>query len=68
MKIKSATVIKNKENDKVYLEIDDCPSPHPGKLDNHWLTMSFEASPGHGKDYVKKNFHIEPSIIDLTGF
>lgn len=66
MKIKSATVIKNKQgNDRIYLEIE-APSPNPGKLDNHWLTTSFEASRGHGQDYVKKNFHIEPNIIDLN--
>lgn len=42
----------------------DFPSPFPPTVDDSPLSLTFQAAKGTGVEYVRKNFGIEPEVID----
>lgn len=66
MKIISATVLLTRSGpDRVILETDfPCPFVPTFLPSQPPLDMSFDATCDTGVDYVRKNFNMEPTIID----
>ena len=59
----TATVLLSDGADKVLLYFKGLPSPTP-KIDTGSLSVDFVAEKDTGVDYVRKNFGIEPKIIE----
>lgn len=50
--------------DKVHIDTN-LPSPFPKGVSNDFLTLEFEVQSGHGEEYVKKVFGINPLVRDI---
>jgi hypothetical protein len=59
-----AMVLIGQGTDKVFITTDK-PSAISGYLEP--LTLTFEATKGTGEDYVRKNFGLNPEIVDRGG-
>lgn len=62
LRIRRATVVTG-STDKVTLEVDR-PTSFPLAYPNEPLSLSFEAEPGTGAEYVKSNFGLEAEVIN----
>ena len=66
LEIAEATVVRDTGPDHVILVVGDRPSPYaPGVEPDNRLRVRFEALAGHGVDYVREHFGIEPELIDV---
>lgn len=61
--ITRATVVLRHGTDHISL-YTDLPTPFPPELQYGNLCLTFEATYGTGVEYVRKNFSVEPEIID----
>lgn len=61
--ITKATVVLRDETDHISL-YTDLPPPFPPELDRSPLCLTFDTTYGTGIEYVRKNFSMEPEVID----
>ncbi len=61
--ILKATVVLREGTDHISL-YTDLPSPFPPEVDDGPLCLTFQTRYGTGVEYVRKNFSVEPEIID----
>ncbi len=61
--VEKITVLLTNSTDEIRLQTN-MPSPFPNWV-NEKMSLSIKTAHGHGIDYVKSNFNIEPVVIDL---
>lgn len=64
--ILKVTIVINEGTDKVLVKTS-LPCPYPPCITTDPLMMSFDITKGKGIDYVRKNFGIEPEVINIKG-
>lgn len=63
--IKKAVVLITDGTDRVTIHTD-LPSPYPPEVSEDDLMIVFETRKGAGMDYVRKEFGIEPEMLDVS--
>ena len=63
--IKKVVVLITDGTDRVSIHTD-LPSPYPPEVSEQDLVIEFSTKKGAGMDYVRKEFGIEPELLDVS--